>query len=133
MTTSLSTRRRTPRATLPDPAALEIAARKAEGGEHYHLIARGRAFRLGVVAYVSAAGDACFRIELLLRIYRAEGQARSLALRKAARLITAVERMCYLTRHQDGGWISCEKRVTGARLAGECRSLLRAIGGLARE
>lgn len=112
---------------IPDLTLLEAAARRMEGGEHYHQIARGKAFRLGVVASASDAGDVSLRIELLLRIYRADGEATPSAFVKAARLLNIVAGMNYASRHQDGGWIMCEKPATRDDLTRECESLLRAI------
>jgi len=113
--------------TIPDPTIMEAAARRTEGGELYRQIARSDMFRLGVVASASAAGDVSFRIELLLRIYSAEGEAKPSALVKAAILLKAIARRGYAPRHQDGGWISCEKQVARSGLVRECESLLRTI------
>lgn len=113
--------------TALDLAALAAAARHAEDGEAYQEISRNAAHRIGVVASVYPSHCVYYALEGTFRLFSADATVEPTRLARAASVTRALLDKGYDLAHLDGGWVSCEKILEPAEIAGEAEFLRRLV------
>ncbi len=102
-------------------------ARASEDGEAYVAVAKGPGFRIGVGARTATTRDAIF-VEILLDPFPERPRVIPERLADQAEIVESLQARGYDVACEEDGTITCEGRVTPARMDEEIRSVRRLLG-----
>lgn len=107
-----------------DLRTIEADAERSNEKEAYGRVSSGDDSRLGVIVSVSPDGCYTYTIELLVRALAGRTELRVRDMERATRLSKALKGLGYSIRHEDDGWISCERALRRDEVSDECRVLM---------
>ena len=116
-----------------DLGALEVEAGTSDEKETYYQVSGGNDHRLGVVISVSPEGAYAYSIELLVRVFKGETELKVPNMERATQLSRRLKGFGYSVRHEDDGWLSCERTVQRDEIMNECRALTSMIAAFKAE
>lgn len=107
-----------------DLGAIEADAERSNEKEAYCCVLSGDDSRLGVV--VSVSSDRCYTytMELLVRALAGRTELRVRDMERATRLSKTLKGLGYSIRHEDDGWLSCERVLRRDEVSNECQVLM---------
>lgn len=104
--------------------AIEAQAERSNEKEAYCRVSSGDDSRLGVIVSVSPDGCYTYTIELLVRALAGRTELRVRDMERATRLSKTLKGLGYSIRHEDDGWLSCERTLRRDEVSNECQALL---------
>ena len=102
-------------------------ARLAEDHEAYHLVAKQRDFRIGLVVTAVPNAPVAFRVEVLLQVLAKNTQPRIADLGRMKSILDILSTRGYSLEHHDSCWILCERTVTAEDAEEECERVMAII------
>jgi len=102
---------------------LEAEADSSDEKEAYYQVSSGDSYRLGAVISASPDGGYTYSIELLVRVFTGEAELQILNMEQTTQLSRRLKGLGYSIRHENDGWLSCEKTLRRDEITNDCRVL----------
>lgn len=116
-----------------DLGDLEVEADTSDEKEAYYQVSSGDSHRLGAVISVSPDGGYAYSIELLVRVFAGDTELRIPDMERVTQLSMRLKDLGYSIRHEDDGWLSCERTLQRDEVTDDCRVLMNMIAALKAE
>lgn len=102
---------------------LEAEADSSDEKEAYYQVSSGDSHRLGAVVSVSPDGGYTYSVELLVRVFTGETELQVPNMERITQLSKRLKGLGYSIRHENDGWLSCEKTLQRDDITNDCRVL----------
>lgn len=107
-----------------DLGTLEADAERSDEKEAYCRVLSRDDTLLGVVVSLSPDGCYTYMIELLVRVLGGRTELQVRDMERATRLSRKLKGLGYSIRHEDDGWLSCERTLRRDEISNECQVLM---------
>ena len=112
---------------------LEVEADTSDEKEAYYQVSSSDGYRLGAIISVSPDGGYAYSIELLVRVFTGETELQVPNMERATQLSKRLKSLGYSIRHEDDGWLSCERTLKRDEITNDCRALMDIIAAFEAE
>ena len=106
-----------------DLGDLEVEADTSDEKEAYYQVSSGDSYRLGAGISASPDGGYTYSIELLVRVFTGEAELQILNMEQTTQLSQRLKGLGYSIRHENDGWLSCERTLRRDEITNDCRVL----------